>query len=185
MRATWDGNAHHFLSDKSARNEGVLWYALPSHPGKITLLQFNSAFRQRAPALLPESVGVCSGYFISQPRQKGRLEKQKPTTFGEKKVCLPPAPPPPLLFCVLVCTIVLSLLFEVVAEKSRPSLGASGKNVNTMNLKSKIRLSPFCFSLSREGEESAPYIQPFKCDVLRYRLGEPKHRSANIDSLFI
>lgn len=94
-------------------------------------------------------------------------------------------PPRPLLFCVLVCTIVLSLLFEVVAEKSRPSLGASGKNVNTMNLKSKIRLSPFCFSLSREGEESAPYIQPFKCDVLRYRLGEPKHRSANIDSLFI
>lgn len=96
----------------------------------------------------------------------------------------------PLLFCVSyslrpACAIVLSLLFEVVAEKPRPSLGASGKAINTMNLKSKIRLFPFCFSLSREREESAPCIQPVKCVVLRYRLGEPKHRSANIDSLFI
>lgn len=56
----------------------------------------------------------------------------------------------PLLFCVSynlrpVHAIVLSLLFEVIAEKSRPSLGASGKNMNTMNLKSKIRLSRFVF----------------------------------------
>lgn len=75
--------------------------------------------------------------------------------------------------------------FEVVAEKSTPSLGASGKNVNVINLKSKIKLSPFCFSLRREREESAPCIQPFKCDVLGYRLGEPKHHSANIDGLFV
>lgn len=70
--------------------------------------------------------------------------------FGKRVFFLPP-----LLFCVSyrlrpVRAIVLSLLFEVVAEKSRPSLGASGKNMNTMNLRSKIRFSPFCFSLSRE-----------------------------------
>lgn len=81
--------------------------------------------------------------------------------------------------------IVLSLLFEVVAEKSKPSLGASGKNMNIMNPKSKIRFLPFCFSVGREREEHVPRTQPFKCDVLGYRLGEPKHLSANIDSLFI
>lgn len=121
----------------------------------------------------------------SNKPERGILEKQKPTTFGKKGSIIFL-----LLFCVSyslspVCAIGLSLLLEVVAEKLRPSLQAPGKNINTMNLKSKIRLFPFCLSLSREREESAPYIQPVKCVLLRYRLGEPKHRSANIDSLFI
>lgn len=46
MPATWDVNAHQLQNDdflviKSSRNEGVVWDALPSHPGKI-MLCYNS-----------------------------------------------------------------------------------------------------------------------------------------------
>lgn len=153
MRAIWGGNAHQLQNYDFfvIKVQGCCMGCLTQSSWQDhAVLQFNSAFRQCTPARPPEPVNVCSGYFILLPRERGRLENQEPTIFGKKKSF-----PPPFLFCVSyslrpVHAIVLSLLFEGVAEKSRPSLGASGKNVSKTDLKSKIRLSPFCFSLRRE-----------------------------------